>query len=435
MNFTYLTILIFTLTCLVMIAMILKKPTIHLGKRGFSSYWVVAFLGALTMLIFGNITPSFTVNSMLSSGSVNPIKILVLFISMTSISVFLDETGFFKYLAVKTLRLAGNSQYKLFMMLYITVSVLTVFTSNDIIILTFTPFICHFAKNANINPVPYLTLEFVAANTWSMLLIIGNPTNIYLASYFNTDFASYTKVMAFPTIMAGLTSLVVMLLLFRKDLNKETVVSDVKADVINKPLMIMGLFTLAVCTVMLALASYINLQMWLISLMCAFILFVCVYVFNKINHNRNRIITHTMQRVPWQLIPFVLSMFIMVIALDFNHVTNSIANILSKIPMPAFTYTFSSAIFANFLNNIPMSVLFCSVSQNSGFGQLAEYASIIGSNIGALITPIGALAGIMWTDILSGLKVRYSFKTFIKNGVLIAFPSLLAAAAGLNFIF
>lgn len=435
MNFTYLTIGIFTLTCLIMIAMILKKPTLHLGKRSFSSYWIIAFLGALAMMVFGNITPSLTVNSMLSSGSVNPVKILVLFISMTSISVFLDETGFFKYLASKTLKLAGNSQYKLFMMLYITVSVLTVFTSNDIIILTFTPFICHFCKNANINPVPYLTSEFVAANTWSMLLIIGNPTNIYLASYFNTDFASYTKIMAFPTIMSGLTSLLIMLLLFRKDLNKETVVTEVKNNVINKPLMIMGLCTLAVCTIMLAIASYINLQMWLISLVCAFVLFASVYVFNKINHDRNKIITHTLQRVPWQLIPFVLSMFIMVIALDFNHVTNSIANTLSKLPMPIFTYTFSSAIFANFVNNIPMSVLFCSVSQNSGLGHLAEYASIIGSNIGALITPIGALAGIMWTDILSGLKIKYSFKTFIKNGTLIAFPSLLAAAAGLSLIF
>ena len=142
-----------------------------------------------------------------------------------------------------------------------------------------------------------------------------------------------------------------------------------------------------------------------------------------------------MHRIPWQLIPFVLSMFVMVIALDFNHVTNSIANALSKLPLPAFSYTFSSAIFANFVNNIPMSVLFCSVSQNSGLGQLAEYASIIGSNIGALITPVGALAGIMWADILNGLKVKYTFKTFIKNGTLIALPSLFAAAAGLSFVF
>lgn len=58
------------------------------------------------------------------------------------------------------------------------VAILTIFTSNDIVILTFTPFICYFSKNAKINPIPYLVAEF-AATTYSMMLIIGNPTNIY----------------------------------------------------------------------------------------------------------------------------------------------------------------------------------------------------------------------------------------------------------------
>ena len=75
------------------------------------------------------------------------------------------------------------------------VSVLTVFTSNDIIVLTFTPFICHFAKSARIDPLPYLVSEFVAANTWSMALIIGNPTNIYLMSGTGISFLSYTAKM------------------------------------------------------------------------------------------------------------------------------------------------------------------------------------------------------------------------------------------------
>lgn len=88
---------------------------------------------------------------------------------------------------------AGASQKKLFFLLYIVTSVLTVFTSNDVIILTFTPFICYFAKNCEIDPVPYIVTEFVAANTWSMLFIIGNPTNIYLATTYGVGFAEYLK--------------------------------------------------------------------------------------------------------------------------------------------------------------------------------------------------------------------------------------------------
>ena len=73
--------------------------------------------------------------------SVNPVKILLLFFGMTTVSVFLDEAGVFKFLATKSMKLAGHSRTKLFFILYGVVSILTVFTSNDIIILTFTPYL------------------------------------------------------------------------------------------------------------------------------------------------------------------------------------------------------------------------------------------------------------------------------------------------------
>lgn len=77
-----------------------------------------------------------------------------LFLSMTFLSVFLDELGFFSFLAVKALEKSGTNQKKLFFYLYFTVSVLTVFTSNDVIILTFTPFICYFSKTPALTPFP-----------------------------------------------------------------------------------------------------------------------------------------------------------------------------------------------------------------------------------------------------------------------------------------
>ena len=77
----------------------------------------------------------------------------------------MDCAGFFRYLATAVLQRQNASQLRLFVLLYALVSVLTVFTSNDIIVLTFTPFICYFARDAKIDPIPYLICEFVAANT------------------------------------------------------------------------------------------------------------------------------------------------------------------------------------------------------------------------------------------------------------------------------
>ena len=59
-----------------------------------------------------------------------------------------------------------------------------------------------------------------------MVVVIGNPTNIYLASTNNIDFISYLKVMIIPTIMAGITELLMLLLIFNKKLKE-------KAEIIN----------------------------------------------------------------------------------------------------------------------------------------------------------------------------------------------------------
>jgi arsenical pump membrane protein len=76
--------------------------------------------------------------------------------------------------------------------------------------LTFTPFIYYFTKHAKIDPVPYLIGEFFAANTWSIMLYIGNSTNIVLATVFQIDFLEYFKWMFLPTIAAGLVNLMLL---------------------------------------------------------------------------------------------------------------------------------------------------------------------------------------------------------------------------------
>ncbi|MDE6293120.1 MAG: hypothetical protein K2L88_00660, partial [Clostridiales bacterium] len=208
-----LSIVICSITCVVMILSILFFPKIRIGKISIDTYWIVTLVGAGILIACGQASLKAVGSALISDTAINPIKILVLFVSMTVLSIFLDELGFFRYLAGVVLKKAKTRQTKLFLYLYITVSILTVFTSNDVIILSFTPFICYFAKNAKIDPTPYLAAEFVAANTWSMALIIGNPTNIYLATSCGIDFFGYLKVSIVPTVAAGLVAFLALYLM------------------------------------------------------------------------------------------------------------------------------------------------------------------------------------------------------------------------------
>ena len=78
-----------------------------------------------------------------------------------------------------------------------------------------------------------------------------------------------------------------------------------------------------------------------------------------------------------------------------------------------------------------MSILFTNLTSSlTGTTYLqGVYASIIGSNIGAFLTPIGALAGIMFSGLVNENNVRFSFLDFIKYGAMISIPVITTALA------
>ncbi|MCH5180845.1 MAG: hypothetical protein J1F32_06505 [Erysipelotrichales bacterium] len=422
------TSIIAIITCILLIVSVLFLPKIKIRTREIHTYWIVCLIGAIFMLIFNDISFKDIYQSFTSHSNINPIKILILFFSMTLLSIFLDEVGFFKLLATNAAHLAKKSQIKLFIILYILTSLLTIFTSNDIVILTFTPFICYFCKNAHIDPKPYLVGEFAAANTWSMMLIIGNPTNIYLATAANIDFISYLKVMLVPTLLAGIVQLAIIYLLFRKKLNI-AMNSDFEEHISNDKLEIgVGLFHLIICLLLLVISSYINIPMWIISLVCAISLFIIATIISLINKKGFKHLISTLKRAPYELIPFVLSMFVIVAAINKQNISGHLSKLLEN-GNPIFAYGLSSFLMSNVMNNIPMSVLFSTLPNmsNSLNSLRATYATIIGSNIGAFLSPIGALAGIMFTQLLNKYDVDYGFKTFIKYGFIVAIPTLLTS--------
>ncbi len=426
------TVILSGVTVIGLISSVLFFPKIHVGKREFSTFWMVGLIGAFCMFLCGGITLKGFWQGLTASQGMNPLKILVLFLSMTFLSVFLDEMGFFAYLATHVTAHARGGQKTLFLVVYALVAVLTVFTSNDVVILTFTPFLCYFAKNANISPVPYLVAEFAAANTWSMMLIIGNPTNVYLASTSGITFLQYLQVMILPTLFAGIAQISVLLLLFKKRLKAPLAVEIAPQPLKDKLPVEAGLIHLAGCLILLVFSSYMGLDMWLICAICALSLLACSLVFSAIHKQKFSVLTHTVKRLPWTLVPFVLSMFTLVLALKTQGVTEKISAWLGQEGV-IVKYGVSSFLACNLINNIPMSVLFATIPSmpTALLQQQAIYATVIGSNVGAFLTPVGALAGIMFTDLIRQKQVRFSFKTFILYGAAISLPTLFAALAGL----
>jgi arsenical pump membrane protein len=125
-------------------------------------------------------------------------------------------------------------------------------------------------------------------------------------------------------------------------------------------------------------------------------------------------------------------MFVIVLALSEQGVTALLGALLQG-SSPILSYGIFSTLLDNVMNNIPMSVLMGSVVAEEG-SLAALYATVVGSNLGALLTPIGALAGIMWGAMLKAQGVRMRYLDFIKNGIIVLIPALFGALLGLYII-
>ena len=104
------TIIIAGLTFIGITLSILFFPRITIKNIKIDTYWIIAIIGAL-LLVVTTLCPISEIGiSWTSQTSVNPIKILVLFFSMTVISIYLDEVGLFKYLATIAVNKAKGNQ-------------------------------------------------------------------------------------------------------------------------------------------------------------------------------------------------------------------------------------------------------------------------------------------------------------------------------------
>lgn len=424
-------------TSVALICSVLFKPQINLGKKLVKLYAWIPLIGGIFAVIFSIIPLKSVLSILTSSSASNPIKIIVLFISMSLMSVLLDESGFFKYVAAIIAERAGRSQLGIYIAFYLTVSVLTVFTSNDVVILTFTPFICQFCKRLDIDPLPYVITEFVGANTWSLLFLIGNPTNVFLSQAYDISFLEYFLRMWLPTVFCGLSSFFVLMLIFRKKLKKPVYrsVNDIKIK--DKTSAAVGLVFLLVTTCLIAVSSQINLEMWLIAFIMAVLQYLSVAIIGLCRKKEATSVKNAFVRAPWEMIPLVLGMFILVASLNYTGVTKAISKLIGE-DYPIIKYGILSTLMANVTNNIPMSVFFSSITAeiaNPSACLKAVYSTVIGSNIGAFLTPMGALAGIMFTSIVKKHYKDFGFKKFVCYGSLVVVISLVFGLIGLYLSF
>ncbi|HAQ62356.1 TPA: hypothetical protein DCR49_10235 [Candidatus Delongbacteria bacterium] len=357
-------------------------------------------------------------------GRLKPWEIVVIFFTVAYVSVSLDITGIFDYLAYRIVLLSKGNGINLFIFFYLFSSILTVFTSNDIVILTLTPIIFYLGKHAHLNVIPLLFAEFFGANTLSMFLYIGNPTNIIVGNSIGLGFLEYTQVMWLPSLVAAVANLILLYIFFKKDLTAkfEQKLESAYEVVSWNDAAVSSALTLIMLGI-LAFSQHLGLAIWEVTAA-----FMVIFVLKDLISGLGSF-QKTIKKMPWQILPFIMAFFILVANLKDIGAVDSLAAYTSDLSSNLGSSIFFNGtigfLLVNMINNQPATILYSNIlisdqfiaPDASFYG--AAYAVITASNLGANLTLIGALAGLMWKRILKKKKLNISYWYFLKVGLII----------------
>ena len=125
--------------------------------------------------------PTVIRNGIVGTEGVKPYNILILFFSLAYMAISLDVTGILRAAAFWVSNRGGYNGWKLYFYFYIMLTLISILLGNDPVILSGTAFLVYYTEVAELNPTAWIMAEFAAANTASMVLFVGNPTNVCIS--------------------------------------------------------------------------------------------------------------------------------------------------------------------------------------------------------------------------------------------------------------
>ncbi|PFH48072.1 hypothetical protein AMATHDRAFT_6158 [Amanita thiersii Skay4041] len=222
--------------------------------------WAAQCLGASTIRA-----------GIVGTDGVKPYNILILFFSLAYMSITLDITGVLKAAAYWVSNKSGQNGWMLFINFYIMVTLLSAVLGNDPVILSGTIFLLYYTDIAKLDELPWLMSEFAAANTASMVLFVGNPTNVVICEGFLVQNAAFTAYTILPFLGCSVTCLIALFVQFRmsgklvKELPK-TERYDVRQALTDPVGAWVGSVLLGGCLIVALVVSFVRVDVWKITL-------------------------------------------------------------------------------------------------------------------------------------------------------------------------
>ncbi|MGM9987161.1 MAG: arsenic transporter [Bacillaceae bacterium] len=383
-------------------------------------------IGAFIIILFGVVSFQDLIDI---NGKIGEPSLTILSAIITSI--VLESFGIFKWSAQVISHYIKGSPKKLFIFVNLFCIAITFLFNNDGAILITTPILIFLLRGFKLKPhqqLPYLISGALIATASSLPIGVSNIVNLISLKVLGIDLYMHAIMIFIPGLLGTLFLIGMLYLASAKALPKTlpnwTAYSSNLSQEQTGPLFtkedisrFIKIIVFIIATrVSLYVASYFHIPFEYVAVGTAVLLLLYRWKHLKMG------IGDLFFKIPWHVILFAYTMYIIMFGLKNAGLTDLIVTFtepftstqsLGNTTIIAFLTTILSNVFNNhpalMISTLTLTQLDLSVLQL----KLLYTASLIGSDMGALLLPIGTLATLLWMDILKRNKVKIKWKDYM----------------------
>lgn len=335
--------------------------------------------------------------------------------------------GLFDWLAASAAQLAAGSAKRLFALVYMVGTCVTIFLSNDATAVVLTPAVAAVARTVEAEqPLPYLLVCAFIANAASFALPISNPANLVMYAGHMPPLWQWLPRFAAPSAMSVLATYAALRVTQRHAL-MGTIAATVTRPKLSHGGRIAALGIAATAFVLMA-ASALDVSLGPPTCLAGMLTAACVLACSA------RPVWQLARHISWDILPLVAGLFVLVAALDHTGLIRAVGNALhvAAVQAPGATGWGAGIVVAalcNVMNNLPAGMLAAGTAHAAQVSPNITAALLVGVDLGPNLSVTGSLATILWLAALRREGLRVGAGTFLKLGCVVMPAALLPSLA------